>query len=292
MQKYSTKTFIEKANQIHNNKFDYSLVNYLSSKIKVSIICPIHGLFEQNPTKHLIGFGCIKCSPSKTNQRSNSSDFISKAILKHNNYYDYSLVDYRTNKHKVKISCPKHGIFEQIPSHHLNGSGCIKCVNNCLSFSDFINRSRDVHDEYYDYSLVTFINTYSKVKILCPIHGEFEQKPSHHYNGAGCPNCNQSKGERYITKYLNENNIKFISQKRFKECRDKKPLPFDFYLPDFNICIEYDGKQHFVEIGEWGGVEGLLDRQRKDNIKTEYCLNNNIKLIRIKDNEKLNFMNN
>ena len=103
-------------------------------------------------------------------------------------------------------------------------------------------------------------------------------------------NSPMSSGEFFISKFLEENNIKFIHNKRFENCRDKLSLPFDFYLPDYNVCIEYQGEQHFKEIPFLTycthdkkvlnkNEVGLEERQHKDNIKKEFCKNNNIKLL-------------
>ena len=270
--------FIKRSTQIHNQKYNYSLVNYFDNDTKVTIICSIHGQFEQTPQSHLSGSECNKCSHAKL--RKPLLTFIDKSNLIHNKKYDYSLVEYKNNKTKVKIICPIHGEFEQVPSHHLNGCGCNKCGNNIKSKDFFISESLMVHGDYYDYSLVDFIDTNTKVKIICPIHGEFEQRPRHHYKGAGCQICNESKGERIIRQYLIGNDIQFIPQKRFKDCRDKKPLPFDFYLPEHNICIEYDGEQHFKIKDAWGGAKALENTQIRDKIKTDYCNFKGIDLIR------------
>lgn len=97
----------------------------------------------------------------------------------------------------------------------------------------------------------------------------FEQSPNDHLGKkTGCPICKESNGENIVRKYLSDNHIKYIPQHRFKDCRDKNPLPFDFYLPKYNTCIEYDGEQHFKAIGHWGGEKGLLDRQKKIKLKT------------------------
>ena len=279
--RYTTESFINKASILHNHKYDYSVTQYVNSKSKLKILCSIHGVFEQIPHHHLNGSGCSNC---KGNHKSNTEDFILKSKSIHGDNYDYSLVNYLNNKSKIKILCYIHGEFEQIPSHHLNGSGCNKCGNDIKSKEFFLTESINIHGNYYDYSLVNFINTNSKVKIICPIHGEFEQRPIHHYKGAGCQICNESKGERIIRQYLIYNNIEFISQKRFKDCRDKKPLPFDFYLPKFNVCIEYDGEQHFKIKEVWGGIKELENTQKRDKIKTDYCDINNITLIRFNDN--------
>lgn len=103
--------------------------------------------------------------------------------------------------------------------------------------------------------------------------------------GAFCPTCKNSKGSQAIEKYLNELNIKYIKEYKFKDCVYKKELPFDFYLPSYNCCIEFDGFQHFEAVKRWGGEEGLRIRQLRDKIKDDYCKNNNIKLIRISQKE-------
>jgi len=120
----TTDDFIKKSNLIHNYKYDYSLSYYTGNKNKVKIICKEHGIFEQVANYHLSGGGCSICggkNPKTTN------DFLDNSILIHNNKYDYSLVDYKNNKTKVKIICKEHGIFEQVPYSHINGSGCPSC---------------------------------------------------------------------------------------------------------------------------------------------------------------------
>ena len=123
------------------------------------------------------------------------------------------------------------------------------------------------------------------MKIICPIHGVFEQTPNSHLRGSGCPICKTSKGELEIQRILYNKNIKYITQYTFDNCKNKRKLPFDFYLPDYNMCIEFDGKQHYETIKYWGGEETLIKTKNNDKIKTNYCKNNNIKLIRIKYNE-------
>jgi len=122
MKKLTTIDFIEKSINIHGNKYDYSLVEYVGSKMKVKIICRIHGVFEQIPTHHLNGVGC------SGNKKYTTEEFIKKATKIHNNRYDYSLVDYINTNTKVKIICKKHGIFEQTPKKHLKGQECPKCI--------------------------------------------------------------------------------------------------------------------------------------------------------------------
>ena len=219
--------------------------------------------------------------------------FITNAKLIHGNRYDYTLTNYFSTNKKVKIICNKHGVFEQEPNSHLKGKGCFKCgfetrVNKLLlTNEEFIIKSTDKHCNKYDYSLVKYVKGDNKIKIICDKHGLFEQVAKEHLRGHGCPRCLDSKGEENIKNYLTKNKIKFIQQKRFTNCKFKQPLPFDFYLPDYNTCIEYQGEQHFKSVTYWGGHNGLLLRKERDSIKTKYCKDNGINLIVIKYDEPI-----
>ena len=192
-----TKEFIDKAKETHNDKFDYSKVKYISSQIKVIITCKIHGDFEQVPNSHLRGGGCKKCANKKlsTERKSNSYDFITKALEVHGDKYDYSIIQYNSASKKINIICKKHGIFEQIPNSHLRGQGCTKCNNDKVSNrfksnkEEFQNKANNIHDNFYNYSKVEYINSQTKVIITCKIHGDFEQVPNSHLHGSGCPKC-------------------------------------------------------------------------------------------------------
>ena len=282
----TTKEFIERSKNIHNDKYDYSLTDYIRSKTKIKIICPNHGIFEQRPNDHLSGYGCPKCA---SNYKLNKDVFIKKSKIKHNNIYDYSMVNYINYETKVKIICPIHGVFEQTPHHHLNGIKCPNCSHNKkIKLEEFINQCIKTHGYKYDYSLVKYKNSKkNKIEIICKKHGIFQQTPYEHKKGSGCPICNESKGERNIRFILDNKNIKYKYQKKFKDCKYKSILSFDFYLPEYNLCIEFDGEQHETPINIFGGIEGLKIRQKRDQIKNEYCQNNNIRLIRIKHDDNI-----
>ena len=185
----STKEFIQKAILVHGDKYDYSKVDYKTAKSKVIIVCPINGEFEQRPDQHLSGCGCQKCKADE--QRSSTEEFIKKAILVHGDKYDYSKVDYKRSRIKVIIICPIHGEFEQVPNHHLSGGGCLKCANDEYrsSTEEFIKKAVLIHGDKYDYSKVDYKRSLSKVVIICPIHGEFEQTPNNHLSGYRCQKC-------------------------------------------------------------------------------------------------------
>jgi len=152
----------------------------------------------------------------------------------------------------------------------------------------FFTLANEIHQHKYDYSCSDYINMNTPIDIICPIHGIFSQKPSGHiYNSNGCPICNESKGERIIKNLFETNNISYEQQKTFEDCKNIKVLPFDFYLPEYNICIEYDGEQHFRAYKIFGGEDKLEKRIFLDKIKTKYCETNDIKLIRIKYDENI-----
>jgi hypothetical protein len=278
-QSKTTNEFIINAKKIHGNKYDYSLVNYINNEINIKIICPTHGEFLQRPSNHLSGKGCKYCKDDK--RRLNIDDILKKCNDKFNNKYVYDLSEYKNNNIKIKIICPIHGEFHQGIKDHLNGDGCPYCSGKKMNTELFKKECNVTHNNKYDYSLVEYKSAFSKVKIICPTHGEFSQKPSIHLFGMGCPKCKSSKGETKIIKFLEENNIKYKYQKIFTECKLKTYLPFDFYLIDLNVCIEYDGEQHFRAVDYFGGDIAFEGRKLKDEIKNKYCLNNNIKLIRI-----------
>lgn len=212
-----------------------------------------------------------------------TEEFIQKAKKVHGDKYDYSEIEYINSRSNVKIICKVHGEFEQKAGTHLKGSGCKECYDDSMrsSTSEFINRAKEVHGDIYDYTLVKYHNSLSKVDIICQDHGIFKQSPSNHLKGRGCSKCKMSSGEKLIYDYLTENKIEFQSQKTFNDCKYKSKLRFDFFIPNKNIVIEYDGEFHFIPIKHWGNEENLKYRQKLDKIKTKFCKDNNIELLRI-----------
>lgn len=284
----NTSDFIKDAKEIHGNKYDYSLVKYKTAKEKIVIICPIHGEFSQTANSHLNGNGCKRCANILNSERLKNTifDFINKANLKHNNKYDYSKVDYKSWDDYIIIICKEHGEFKQKAGNHLSGRGCYKCgINKSKKDNDFfIKKANIIHNNKYDYSKVDYKVTNEKVVIICPIHGEFLQLPSNHLRGHGCSTCSSSKGEDLISKYLNDTQVVNIPQMTFPDCKDISNLKFDFYLPELKTLIEYQGIQHYEEVltkKYFGGIKELRDRQKKDQIKRDWCKENGYNLIEI-----------
>ena len=282
--------FIIKANNKHNNIFDYSITEYTNCKTKVKIICSSHGIFEQLPSNHLYGFGCPKCA---NNLKSSNEEFELKSNIIHNKKYSYQKVNYINSKRKVVITCKYHGDFDITPSNHLRGVGCSKCSYKYKPTTlEFIEKCKKIHNNKYDYSMVYYKNNLKKIEIICPKHGTFNQRPSHHLDGVGCPSCNKSSGEQIIESYLNKKSIKFKSEYIFENLRIKKPLRFDFAIIDndnkIKYLIEYNGIQHYeyrsaLHKSKKDFEESLI----RDNMKIEYCEKNNIKLYIIRYDDDL-----
>lgn len=209
-------------------------------------------------------------------------EFVKRSILVHGERYDYSDSIYINTRTKLKIICRIHGAFTQLARHHLHGRGCPQCAKNRrLNKNIFIERANVYHCNKYDYSLVDEnIKSDQKIKVICPIHGIFEQRVDIHYHH-GCPVCDDSKGEKRIREYLNTNNIQYIAEYSFPDCISKYPLRFDFavFRNEALFClVEYDGHFHFHDIFENNAIE----TQYRDNIKTSYCYERKIPLLRIK----------
>jgi hypothetical protein len=169
---------------------------------------------------------------------------------------------------------------------HYNSNGCPYCSGKKMNTDLFIKKSKKIHNNFYDYSKVDYKKSLEQVTIFCPIHGSFKQKPNIHLGGHGCPVCKSSRGEKEIIKLLDENNVEYKYQKIFKKCRHILPLPFDFYLPMYNVCIEYNGIQHYKMIEYFGGEDSFKMRKKRDTIKKDFCKNNKIKfrIITYKNN--------
>ncbi len=300
------KKFIENAIKKFGDKFDYSKTEYTNRRNKVKIICEEHGEFEILPLNFLKNkYGCTKCGirrekDIKEKKRINDSIkryekrkkvFFKKCYETHGDKYDYSLTKYINTNLKVKIICKKHGEFLQRESAHASGQGCMECrlEDRRIGLDLFLNRCYEIHGDRYDYSLVSeYKNSREKVKVICKKHGEFEVTPKHHTNRKqGCSICSESIGEKIISKFLYDNNIKYDREYIFNDCKNIKELRFDFYIKDLNICIEYNGIQHYEPIEHFGGLDTFINQKLKDEIKSEYCKNNNIHLIIIKYDEDI-----
>jgi very-short-patch-repair endonuclease len=270
----TTEQFIKEAQEVWGkDKYDYSLVDYKGAHEKVKIL--YQGIeFEQTPSIHL------KSAPELN---MNKEWFIKRAKNKWDDKYDYSLVDYKNCKSKVKIIYNKTGeIFEQTPHLHLYRAPENIRLSVRKTTEQFIKEANNVHDFKFSYEKSIYLTNQTKVIITCPIHGDFEQRPLSHLQGMGCQSCSESKGEKIIAKFLDKYNVSYYRQHKFDDCKNIFSLPFDFYLPKYRIIIEFDGKQHFEPIKHFGGLVTFEKLKVNDKIKNDYCEENYMNLIRIK----------
>ncbi|MFZ3185574.1 MAG: hypothetical protein WA173_15690 [Pseudomonas sp.] len=194
----SAEEFIAQAHCIYGDRYSYGEVDYINARTNVIIGCAKHGSFEQTPDTHLVGHGCRFCAAE---QRGECRKFgmgvhIERARKRHNNFYDYALVPLEGGaRDKVQIGCPSHGLFSQDFYEHSRGRGCPECFNERRNMTRkdkevFVHEAKSKHGARYDYSKVDYINAYTKIKIICSVHGLFEMTPTKHLSrGDGCPEC-------------------------------------------------------------------------------------------------------
>lgn len=273
---------IRRFHKAHDDKYDYSLVEYVNYDTKVKIICPIHGVFEMTPSNHIRGQGCPKCKGIHLTTK----EIIDEFHKIHGDKYDYSKTVYNKMHEKITVICPRHGEFQITPSKHRIGQGCPKCgilkraKNQSYDNESFIEILQKVHNGKYIYTKATLNgNLHNRITITCPIHGDFEQIAQSHLNGHGCPKCQSSHLEEEIKSFLNDNKIEFEQQKTFEWLKLKNHLYLDFYLPKYNKAIECQGIQHFKPVNFFGGEECFIKTIERDDIKQKLCENNGIKII-------------
>ncbi len=188
------RDFLIKAQKVHGDKYDYSKVKYEKSHTKIEIICPAHGSFYQDAYSHIRKTKPAGCPYCSGNAKLTTEEFVKRSKEVYGDKFDYSETVYINEKTLIKIICPKHGPFYQRMDHHLNGKyGCPECKKEEekeIAFNNFILSSIKIHNNKYSYDKVNYINSYTKVEIICPEHGSFWQSPHAHLNGAGCPKCN------------------------------------------------------------------------------------------------------
>ena len=292
-----TESFIQKARSTHGDIYDYSKVKYVNAKTKVCIICPIHGEFWQKPSDHACtGHKCPECAKIKRglSGRLSKEEVINRIIDLRGNKFNFSKFDYQGFHSKTTLICKEHGEFIITPANALDSRTkeiCPYCDNHShyVNLEHFILRARKTHGDKYDYSKVELKTSNDKVCIICPEHGEFWQTPGRHIYGDGCPACGQnlntkSKSEEEIENLLIKYNIKYVSQKAIpSKVNPSGWLYADFYLPELNTIVEYNGEQHYRKVNIW---EKHYDRQQaRDEELRQYCKDNNIKLIEIRYDE-------
>ena len=300
MKRITTEEFKNRVVLVHKGKYTYDKTDleHRDDKGKVIITCPIHGDFLQTPKNHLHGQGCPLCNHRSIKYTVN--EIKEKILNKYGDNYDVSLIkEYNCNTQKLPLLCKEHGYFEATWNDLDHNHGCqicgkIKNHNSTRKSSEkFIEESKIIHGDKYDYSLVNYKSAHSHITLICKKCGKiFKITPHEHLRGKGCPRCNESIIENEVRMFLDNNNIRYIER-----CRNNI-LPWigrqhlDFYLPDYKIAIECQGEQHFEPIGYFGGEAGFIKRQELDIKKKELCENNGTLLLYYSKNKSKKMLGN
>lgn len=270
--------FVKELYQINS---DVEIIGrYYNAKQNILCKCKIHNVtWETQPAHLLNGTGCPKC---KKVYRRSQNEFIKEVYNICGDEYTV-LGEFKTTREKILMRHNECGNEYYVkPSKFLTGRRCPACFAShkktkeqfALELSE-VNSDIEVIGEYTDY--------HTNIKVKCKICGStWDTAPATLMRGSGCPECKASNGEQEVSRVLKKHNFKYFTEYRFNDCRNQKPLPFDFYLPDKNVCIEYDGVQHFKPSNFF--IREGYDfnyRKRNDKIKNNYCKEKNIKLIRI-----------
>ena len=306
--------FISEATEKHEGKYSYDAITQeiwessgSNRTKKVPIICPKHGIFWQAISNHLNKgssgrfHGCPKCArenieqqhnPRNTNKknygRKSTGQFITEAINIHGDRYNYDQVEYVTAKSPVKIRCNICGnMFEQTPDHHINRKdGCPYCRNS--KFSETQQYPKEKAEKLITeaikedrFEILEYHGFRSNALMRCKKCGfVFQRMPlTAQRLKCQCPNCdNMPKGESIVLKTLENLGINYVYQYRTEWLGTQS---LDFYLPKFNIGIEFDGKQHYEPVSVFGGEDGFKIQHERDVRKNKLCEENGVKLIRI-----------
>ena len=272
-----------KAKEKYKDKFDYTNVDYHTPRgVAVKIKCPIHGDISMSIKNHLHSkTGCPDCGVSnigKTSIKYTDIKVIETMFTNvHSNKYKY--LEYNSDTRIIKIECPVHGIISQSLNSHISGRGCKKCGYDKfrLTAEKFLELSKEKHPVGYMYDLsdITTVNQWILIKHSC---GHiYRGRISNHLSGQGCIKCKTSLGEKRIQRFLKHNNIQYESQYPIDESR----LRYDIFIPEINMLIEYDGKQHFEPVDFFGGVKMFERRKELDKIKNNIAKKRGYVLIRI-----------
>jgi hypothetical protein len=271
---------------------------YIKTAHKISIQCNKDNHIWL-PTYNNFMRGKSNCPKCQGNPRQTHQERLTQIINKcdANNYNFLGFTNNNNNRTvRFNVKCNKDN-FERNVSYYgfiVQNSKCPKCGKTYYKTQEealliIQQKCKEKNYTFIDFVGNTYKNNRCKLIISCDKHQTNwnVSYASFINNNSGCPICRQSKGEFIINKYLKAKNIEFITQHTFINCKNERALPFDFYLPAYNTCIEFDGEQHFRQIKRWQNKDTFKHLQQNDKIKTDYCLNNKINLLRISYKENI-----
>jgi hypothetical protein len=250
-QRKSHDDFVRRATELHSGKYIYP-DPYRGDAIKITILCPTHGAFQQSPGSHLAGSGCSQCGFKLRAEKKTLSqeDCLSRFRDQHGNRYGYGKVDYKGQAIPVIIVCPVHGDFEQLPHVHWAGMGCRKCGiqetadSQRLTTEEFVRRAQEVHGDADDYSPTKYMRGHDKVTIACRVHGLYEQNAYNHLAGFRCRRCTPMGYSKLAIEWLNFMSLYSGVVIRHACNGGEVTLPGTLYRPDgySDGCVwEFDG---------------------------------------------------
>lgn len=288
-----TNEIVAKRSELKHGKgkIDFSLLVFEKSTDIGTFICSKHGKFNKEINAFLQSpYGCAKCGHEAKNKNTQISEqeYYRRVYLNQTTEYDYSKSVYIGFKQPIEIICPTHGSFWQIAEQHSKGRGCKKCADafhglqQRKTLAQFIKEAQLVHGDTYDYSLFVYTTANISSMIICPVHGEFPQTPAKHLGGQGCPTCRSSKGEKEIFKILTKMKLSFKTQESIRRGNPSHYQRFDFYLPDYDLYIEYQGIQHYEPVDHFGGFLGFIRLRQLDLFKVSWCYKQKHNLLTIK----------
>lgn len=275
---------------------------YINANTKITHHCLIHDIYwDTTPSRALQGVGCSICHSEKIAMTKYKSNEQYVEELKNISPHIIVMEPYAEARIPILYKCTIHNVeWMAYPNNMLRGCGCCKCGNEkqhykkCKSHEQYIEELKIANKNII--AVDTYVGSLIPIMHKCLIDGyEWYASPANILFGTGCPKCNKSRGEKCIEKWLDEHCISYEAQKIFDDCKDMRALPFDFYLNDYNVAIEYDGEQHYRPVEYFGGKEKFDLTVKHDRIKDDYCNVNGIRLLRIPyfknvENELNNFL--
>ena len=258
--------------------FEYILLSseYNNANEKIEIMCDKGHIYKTT-------FSQFKYQNQRCPYCSGNAKYTYEEVKEYIESFGYELIskEYINSKTHLIVKCSCGNEYAVTFTNFKRGRRCNECNKskwNKEKIISYINNETD-------FDFIRFIE-FNKVLSIIELKCKYGHIFTTRFNGiiyqnSGCPKCRKSKGEKKIYSILKNDNVYFLEQYKFDDCKYKNSLPFDFYIPSLNICIEYDGIQHYKPSDYFGGYEKFLETRRNDVIKTQYCKQNNIKLIRI-----------
>ena len=278
MAKKLTKEYVKQ--KVEEKGYIFISMERIKGKLYVTKICK-NGHESTSSWSNFNNYGCKYCSNNVTLTYEEVKEYIE------NINYKLLSTEYKNAKTKLLVQCDKkHEPYEVRLDSLKRGSRCPICSKIQSTEKHKYNYDEvKKYIESFGYKLLSteYKTIHEKLLIQCDKgHNPYEVTYSKFKNqDRRCPHCKNSKGEKRISEVLDKINVIYEIQYKFDDCKFKYKLPFDFYLPQYNICIEYDGGQHFEIVEYFGGLDGFINTKIRDTIKNDYCKKNNINLIRI-----------